>query len=101
MSDEVLFTCSICEKQFPADPDTMLSVEYEGFHISEEDAEKLELGLITEDEAKKNAEADGAPKCAAGDVPDELKETAECICMECQKNPELWRDENGNPCSLR
>lgn len=87
--DEIQFTCSVCGKEFPADPDTMVESGYIPLRLEEGEGSKEVAGL-TEEDIKNLTPEDLihwgiTPEQHAAMLKGELVPTgASCICKECQ-----------------
>jgi len=83
--DEILFTCEICGKSFPADPDTMLECSANFRAIDSETGEMVDV----DDELHKRIIDEARKDPAIGPF---LK-GAICVCAECQDEFASEEDE--------
>jgi len=75
--EEFYFTCEICGKKFPADPNTMLECNMEFEVVDDETGEVLSINEEIKNQILKEAKSD--PEIAP------FLKGAICICIECQE----------------
>lgn len=90
MSEELMFTCEICGKQFPPDPDTMVEAGLSPVLIPEGSEPPADLEFIPKEDLEFASEETLAEMGLTPEQRDALLRGEEvttggmCICAECQ-----------------
>ncbi len=90
MEEEIKFTCSVCGKEFPADPDTMVEVGFSAMQLKEGEESPEECEAIGKDELESMGEYQLSELGLTPEIREKLLRGedvttgAECMCLECQ-----------------
>lgn len=89
------FQCEICSEIFPADPDTMVTIEYSSYLIPNNNVDSTDPDLSWE--GGPAPIKPGARKIKI-ECPIEFSNTAMCICKKCQSKllPPVQSEEVDN-----